>query len=113
MKKTIWLSIPIKSGLLFTLALGLFAISAGKAVKPVTKKVSAGNASELKQCGVSNAQITSYLQNCSHHHSVFWVSDIPGTCNSNAGIENCGTATVYVTDGVIVGHVDANGICPG
>ncbi|MBI3500344.1 MAG: hypothetical protein HY063_00970 [Bacteroidetes bacterium] len=106
---------PTKSGFLTAiLALGLFAISAGKAVKPVTKKVSAGNASEMKQCGVTSAQIISYLVNCSHHHtSACCVVDIPGTCNSNASIENCGTATVYVTDGIIVGHIDVAGVCPG
>ena len=64
------------------------------------------------QCGVTNAQITSYLQNCSHHHTVSYVQDILGTCNSQAGIENCGTATVYVQDGMIIGHTDNSGICP-
>jgi hypothetical protein len=63
------------------------------------------------QCGVSNSQITAYLQNCSHHHAVLWVTNIEGTCNSKAGIENCGTATVYVTEGVIVGHTDSQGYC--
>ena len=65
------------------------------------------------QCGVSNAQIISYLVNCSHHHtSACCVVDIPGTCNSKASIENCGTATVYVVDGAIIGHLDSNGNCP-
>ena len=63
------------------------------------------------QCGVSNADIASYLQNCSHHHTVYSVWDIPGTCNSNASIENCKIATVYVSDGIIIYHVDASGIC--
>jgi hypothetical protein len=66
-----------------------------------------------KQCGITNAQITTYLQNCSHHHTVTYVQDIPGTCNSKAGIENCGTATVYVSDGIIVGHSDEAGYCGG
>jgi hypothetical protein len=66
-----------------------------------------------KQCGVTNEQITSYLVNCPHHHSVSWVRDIAGTCNSQAGIENCGTATVYVSDGNIVGHQDNAGYCGG
>lgn len=63
------------------------------------------------QCGVSNAQIISYLDNCPHHHSACCVVDIPGTCNSTANIENCGTATVYVIDGSIVGHLDSPGNC--
>ena len=67
---------------------------------------------EILQCGVSNSQIKSYLEEGSHHHTVLWVSDIPGTCNSKAGIENCGTATVFVQNGIIVGHQDANGYCP-
>ena len=64
-----------------------------------------------KQCGITNTQITTYLQTCSHHHTVRYVRDIPGTCNSEAGIENCGTATVYVSDGIIVGHGDQSGYC--
>lgn len=63
------------------------------------------------QCGVSNQQIIDYLKNCSHHHTVYWVKDIVGTCNSQAGIENCGTATVGVSDGIIIWHTDAGGIC--
>ena len=72
---------------------------------------SMGGASSKKvQCGVSNAQIISYLVNCNHHHtSACCVTDIPGTCNSKANIEMCGVATVYVSDGIIVGHAD-NGI---
>jgi len=66
---------------------------------------------EVKQCGVSNAQISTYLRTCSHLHVVYWVQDIPGTCNSKAGIEGCSTATVYVVEGQIVGHADANGYC--
>ena len=66
---------------------------------------------EVKQCGVSNAQISDYLRNCSHHHTVYWVQDIPGTCNSKAGIENCKVATVVVESGIIMGHTDANVNC--
>lgn len=64
--------------------------------------------SKKVQCGVSNAQIASYLVNCSHHHTVYSVSDVPGTCNSTAAIENCGTAHVSVSDGIIIGHSDSN-----
>ncbi|MBI4929669.1 MAG: hypothetical protein HY841_02825 [Bacteroidetes bacterium] len=70
---------------------GMFAISAAPAAKV--------------QCGVSDDQIAYYLQTCSHHHTVYWVRDIVGTCNSAAGIE-LGTATVYVSNGVIVSHAD-------
>jgi len=65
------------------------------------------SSSKKVQCGVSNAQIIDYLKNCSHHHSTACcVQDIPGTCNSTAQIENCGIATVYVSNGVIVMHAD-------
>ncbi len=63
------------------------------------------------QCGVSNAQIQRYLETCPHHHTVYAVWDVPGTCNSKAATENCGTATVYVSDGIIIYHNDASGIC--
>ena len=66
---------------------------------------------ETKQCGVTNAQIQRYLETCSHHHTVYSVWDVPGTCNSKATIENCKTATVFVSEGEIIGHMDANGIC--
>lgn len=88
--------------LITTLALGLFAISA----TPV--------ANSKVQCGVSNAQIIAYLQGAPHYHPyVCCVQDIPGTCNSKATIENCGTATVFVVDGIIVSHADAAGRCSG
>ena len=67
--------------------------------------------SEPVQCGVNNSQIYNYLVNCSHHHSVGDITDIPGTCNSKAQIENCKTAIVVVVDGQIVSHSDQNGIC--
>jgi hypothetical protein len=40
----------------------------------------------VKQCGVTNAQICTYLRNCSHHHTPSWVQDIAGTCNSLVGV---------------------------
>lgn len=69
------------------------------------------NSTEMTQCGVTNAQITDYLINCSHHHTVYSVWDVRGTCNSKASIENCGTATVFVESGMIVGHQDQTGVC--
>lgn len=65
----------------------------------------------VKQCGVSNAQIKAYLQEHPHHHTVYWVQDILGTCNSSAGIEGCGVATVIVFEGNIITHSDASGYC--
>lgn len=70
-----------------------------------------GDAAAL-QCGVSNAEIQRYLETCSHHHTVYSVWDVPGTCNSKANIENCQIATVYVSGGFIITHLDApTGIC--
>jgi len=46
------------------------------------------------QCGVSNAAIIAYLKGAPHYHPyACCVVDIPGSCNSTATIENCGTAT--------------------
>jgi|ERR1041385_2343772 hypothetical protein len=91
--------------------LGLFAVSATNPASTI-KAVNLNNPEECKQCGVSNATITEYLVNCSHHHTVYSVSDIPGTCNSSAMIESCQMSTVYVTNGVIIGHADSNISCP-
>ncbi len=66
---------------------------------------------EMKQCGVTNLQITTYLRGAPHYHTVYWVQDIPGTCNSLAGIGGCSTATVYVQSGSIIGHADSNVNC--
>ena len=93
----------------------LFAVMSLNATR-VTAPASSNAAAEfntVKQCGVSNSQITSYLQNCSHHHTVYWVRDITGSCNSEAGIENCKKATVFVENGIIVGHQDSNDVCGG
>lgn len=81
------------------IALGLFALSAAPA-----------NESKV-QCGVSEDQIRSYLENGPHHHTTYWFRDIPGTCNSQVGIENCKIATVYVSDGTIITHLDSPTIC--
>jgi len=64
---------------------------------------------ECLQCGVTNAQITEYL--VSKGHTVYSVWDIPGTCNSGANIENCMTATVYVSGGRIIGYSTSSGFC--
>ena len=76
-----------------------------------TTESTSPESTEVKQCGVSNSQISEYLRTCSHHHTVYWVQDIPGTCNSKAGVNGCQEATVYVENGVIMGHTDANVNC--
>ena len=108
-----------QTGAVIVVLLAILIASAGKnpgpeskrAVKTITVTASGASDEECKQCGVTSAQVIEYLQNCSHHHTVSWVSDIPGTCNSSAGIENCGTATVYVSGGSIIGHQDQAGYC--
>ena len=90
----------------------ILAVGAATPPAPGDKKATAP-ASESLQCGVSNAEVIEYLQNCSHHHTVYWVQDIPGTCNSKAGIEFGKTATVYVENGIIVGHLDSSGYSEG
>jgi hypothetical protein len=81
------------------------------ALTTVSAKLKDETTTTCKQCGVTNAQITTYLQECSHHHTVFAVHDIPGSCNSSADIEDCGTATVYVSGGSIIMHLDSPGYC--
>jgi hypothetical protein len=88
--------------------LGLFAISS---FSTESSAVRSAEPAAIVQCGVSNAAIKEYLETCSHHHTVYNVWDVPGTCNSKATIENCYTATVYVSDGIVIGHMDASGIC--
>src|ERR1051325_3421461 len=104
--------------------LAILVATAGKNPDPKKKKSEApkfkvvnldakGGEEECLQCGVTNAQIQTYLETCSHHHTVYWIQDIPGTCNSRAGIENCDNATVYVSGGAIIGHTDAGLSCGG
>lgn len=76
-----------------------------------TTESTSPESTEIKQCGVSNSQISNYLRNCSHHHTVNWVQDISGTCNSLAGTGGCSTATVFVVDGAIISHTDNGGYC--
>jgi hypothetical protein len=93
---------PTKLLLASAILLAVFCVSA------TSSTTSASD--EMLQCGVTNAQITTYLQECSHHHTVYWVQDIVGTCNSKAGIENVGTATVYVSNGIVISHTDSGSI---
>ena len=93
--------------LTLSLILAIFCVSATNGKETEKKEPKA----EMVQCGVTNSQIYNYLVNCSHHHSVGDITDIPGTCNSKAVIESCKTATVYVVEGIIVGHQDSNGFC--
>ncbi|TAL61176.1 MAG: hypothetical protein EPN85_05555 [Bacteroidetes bacterium] len=100
----------IKFLLTSLVVMAVLTLSASRVTEPAKSELSA-NFEAVKQCGVSNAQITLYLTGGHHHHTVYWVQDIPGTCNSRAGIEGCSTATVYVVDGSIVGHLDSQGYC--
>ncbi|MDZ4809597.1 MAG: hypothetical protein SGI96_15205 [Bacteroidota bacterium] len=95
----------------FFIAAVLMISLAGLSAKSVKNENNEIPISEIVQCGVSNAQISAYLEACSHHHTVYWVQDIPGSCNSKAGIEGCSIATVYVDNGIITGHMDAAGVC--
>ena len=94
--------------LLTSLAMMLSVVLLSSATNPTEPTAIVLTSESSQQCGVTNAQITTYLQECSHHHTVYWVQDISGTCNSLAGIENNKAATVIVQSGIIVGHSDAN-----
>jgi hypothetical protein len=90
------------------LIFALFCVSATNGNEP---SKSEPKAEVALQCGVTNTQIVAYLQNCSHHHTITGdIVDIPGTCSSRVPIENCKTATVCVSDGIIT-HSDGNAIC--
>ena len=92
-----------------------FEFEKKKAILSVTGPLKINASDEfnrVKPCGVTNTQIANYLKNCSHHHTVYWVRDITGTCNSLAGIESCDQATVIMSDGSIIGHQDQNYNCP-
>ena len=78
-------------------------------VAMTTVCVSATNVNKAENRGVTAQQITSYLNTCSHQHSVFSVN--MGTNVAVASIENCRTATVYFYGGTVVGHVDSNVSC--
>jgi hypothetical protein len=92
--------------ILLTSLIMMVALSMG-ATRP-TEPTPAETA-ELKQCGVTNQQICTYVRNLGH--TVYWIQDIPGCCSSNVGVENCTVVTVYVSGGSIVGHADSGGIC--
>src|ERR1035437_5992648 len=86
------------------LLLGAFAISATPATettKPVTEKLTA-----LNSCGVGAGDVVIYLQNCSHHHTVYTCTQILGTCSFTANVENGIVSTVSTSGGSIIGHVD-------
>lgn len=86
-----------------TLAMGLFAISATNPAieKPEVK-------SEENQLRVSAQDVINYLTGAPHYHWACCAELIPGTSNWTAQIEEGGTATVYVSNGIIVNHADAN-----
>ncbi len=73
-----------------------------------TEPVKAFENLDCKRCLVSLGQMQEYLATGSHQHTVYWIQYIPGTCNGLAGIEGGQTATVFVENGVIINHQDAN-----
>lgn len=62
--------------------------------------------------GVTEQEVLNYLQGAPHYHWACCAEEIPGTNNWIANIENCGTATVYVSNGRIISHHDNNVHCP-
>ena len=92
------------------LMLTVFSVSATRSTETI-KSSAEEKWTECKSCGVSDAQIASYVRALGH--TVYSVVDIPGTCNSTANIENCQSMVVYVQAGIIIGHSDAAGICGG
>lgn len=63
-------------------------------------------ASSAAQNGVNYGQAVSYLQNCSHQHTVNSIQVIPGTNSYRANVDNGVVATVNVSNGSITGHSD-------
>lgn len=59
---------------------------------------------------ITEQEVEYYLEHCEHRHNVLWVEQLSNGYFM-AGIENCGTSTVEVTNGRIVKHLDQNGIC--
>lgn len=73
-----------------------------------TGTVETKNTGESTRCVVTLAQMQDYLGSCSHHHTVYWIQYIPGSCDGLAGIEGGQTATVHVENGIIINHQDSN-----
>ncbi|HNO70172.1 MAG TPA: hypothetical protein PKO16_00190 [Bacteroidia bacterium] len=78
-------------------------------VAMTTVCVSATNVNKAENRGVTAQQITSYLNTCSHQHSVFSVN--MGTNVAVASIENCRTSTIYIYGGIVIGHTDSGVAC--
>ena len=102
----------MKTTKLFLASAIMFAVLSFNATG-ATEPVKANALEKVKACAVTAEDVKAYLQNGPHHHGVNWVVPIPGTANWSAGIENCGTATVYTSNGIITGHSDQSGICGG
>jgi hypothetical protein len=63
-------------------------------------------ASSKGQNTAGYSQVLSYLQNCSHHHTVNSIELISGTTNYKANVDNGDESIVNVAGGVITGHTD-------
>lgn len=70
--------------------------------------VSDANA-KTEQLRITAQDILNYLQGPPHYHWACCAEPIPGTSNWTADIEEGGTATVFVSNGIITGHMDQSG----
>jgi len=79
----------------------VLTLSSFHASKPAKAEANA----EAARCPVSLEQMTAYLQGSPHYHTVN--SIVYSGCN---GVAQCDgytvTSTVYVSNGIIVGHMD-------
>jgi len=98
----------MKKSKLFFVAAIMFAVMSLGATNPTE---SASEKAEGNKQLITGEQIIAYLQGAPHFHWACCARPVPGSSNWTATIENCGSALVYVSNGIIVGHSDANGYC--
>jgi len=94
----------VKLTLTSLVMMALFTLNAAKATGPGKEDAKAASA----RCTVTLAQMITYLQGAPHYHTVYEIDYIPGTCNGLAQVAG-GTSTVFVENGIIVGHTDQSG----
>ena len=80
----------------------VLTLSAFRATEPAKAEANA----EAARCPVTLAQMQTYLEECSHHHVV---NSIQYTGCNGLALCDGGTisSTVYVENGIIVGHSDS------
>lgn len=93
----------MKTTKLMLSSLMVMAILSLSATRATESKV---EATAESRCAVSLAAMKTYLETHEHHHTVNYIQYLTN-CNGLAEIET-GAATVYVENGIIVGHVDPN-----